>query len=118
MNCSKYLSPVLVWLPSVLVALVFVLNGWEKIVQPDQQGKVISDPVFIRGVGVLLLLATLLFLINRSLLVGSTFLAAYMTMIVGIHLYKGKPFEVALLIVIAVVFATYLRRPGVFHSSE
>ena len=37
-----------------------------------------------------------------------------MTFIVFIHMYKGKPHEVTILIVMATIFASYIRKPEIF----
>lgn len=39
-----------------------------------------------------------------------------MISMVFIHLYKGKPFEVTVLIVISIIFAAYIRNPQLFHQ--
>ncbi|GAL61769.1 hypothetical protein JCM19300_1592 [Algibacter lectus] len=41
-----------------------------------------------------------------------------MTLIVCIHMYKGKPYEVAILIVMATIFAAYIRSPLTFQQKR
>lgn len=77
--------------------------------------KVVTNKVVLIIVGSILLLATALFLVNKTLLWGTAFLALYMTFIVFIHLYKEKPFEVAALIVLATILSAYMRKPAVFQ---
>lgn len=69
-------------------------------------------------VGIGLLIAVALFPVNKTLILGTMLLAFYMTLIVFILIYKGKPFEIAILIVMLTVFAAYLRKPGVFHQKQ
>ncbi len=104
------------WLPSLVISIFFFLNAFEKIFYSNQLDKIISNGSMIVMVGVLLLVATALFLYDETLIFGTVVLACYMTCIVFIHLLKGKPFEVVILIVMCTIFAAYLRRPKLFHQ--
>ena len=68
--------------------------------------------------GVFLLVSTAMFLYNKTILIGTTLLALYMTFIVFIHMYKGKPYEVAILIVMATIFASYIRKPQLYNQKQ
>ncbi len=116
MKIEKLIRTGLIWLPSVIISTVFIQNALRKIFQSDQLDKVIANNTVIIIVGIILLLATALFMFNKTMIWGAAVLAFYMTCIVFIHMYKGKPFEVVGLIVIATIFAAYLRKPGLFHQ--
>lgn len=115
MKIENSIRTVLIWLPSVMVSMVFIQNAMGKIFQSNQLDKIITNNTVIIIVGIILLVATALFLFNKTMIWGTTILASYMTCIVFIHMLKGKPFEVVDLIVIATIFAAYLRKPELFH---
>lgn len=96
----------------------FVLNAVEKIFKSNQMDKIVVNSSVIIIVGIILLIATALFLYDKTIILGTTILALYMTFIVFIHLYKGKPFEVAILIVMSIIFAAYLRKPQLFQQNQ
>lgn len=118
MKIEKLIRTVLIWLPSVMISMVFIQNGMKKIFQPNQLDKIISNNTAIIVVGIILLIATALFLLNKTIIWGTTILASYMTFISFIHMYKGKPFEVVVLIAMATIFAAYLRKPELFHRKS
>lgn len=118
MNNRNIIRTILTWLPSIMVSMIFIQNGLGKILNPNQAGKVIQNEMFLMFVGVVLLIATILFLYNKTIIWGTTILASYMTLITCIHWYKGKPFEVVALIVACTIFAAYLRQPQLFHSNN
>ena len=118
MKIENVLKTVLIWLPSLIISVFFVPNALDKILHSDEQDKITSNSTLIIIVGVILLIATVLFLINKTLILGTTLLALYMTFIVFVHMYKGKPFEVVILIVMATIFAAYLRKPHLFHPKQ
>lgn len=113
---KKLLKPFLIWLPSLMLSLIFVPNALEKISSAEQLNKVVSNPVVIVGTGIFLLIATGLFLYQKTVYYGASFLIGYYLLITGIHMYKGKPHEVVALIVVAIVFATYVRVPDILKS--
>ena len=78
--------------------------------------KVVTNKVVIMSVGILLLIATALFLINKTMIWGAAFLALYMTFVVFIHIYKEKPFEVAGLIVFGTIISAYVRKPAMLQQ--
>lgn len=104
------------WLPSLMITLFFVPNALDKIMNANQANKIISNPSILIATGIFLLIATVLFLHPKTVLIGGSLLALYMTLIVGIHIYKGKAYDVTLLIVIGIVFATYIRTSHYFHK--
>ena len=118
MGFEKIIKKILIWLPSVIISVFYIPNALNKIFQSDQLDKVVTNSTVIIGVGVSLLIATALFLYNKTILIGTSLLAFYMTCIVAIHMYKGKPFEVTILIVMATIFAAYIRKPEIFHQKR
>lgn len=116
MKFQKMIRTALTWLPSIMIALIFIQNGLGKIFQSDQMDKVISNKAVLISVGVILLAGTLLFLFNRTIIWGTFLLAIYMTCIVFIHMLKEKPFEVAGMIVLGTIFAAFIRQPQLFHQ--
>ena len=80
--------------------------------------KIITNSTVMITSGIFLLIATALFLYNKTILIGTALLALYMTFIVFIHMYKGKPYEVTILIVMATIFASYVRKPQLFHQKQ
>ena len=118
MKNEKIIRTALIWLPSLMLAMIFIQNGLGKILHSGQMNKIVkNDTLFIAG-GITLLIATVLFLNNKTMLWGTTILVFYMTFIAFIHLYKGKPFEVAVLIIICTIFAAYLRKPQFFQKNN
>ena len=113
---NKVLRSILIWLPSIVIAMIFIQNGIGKVFSTDPLDKVITHKSVIIGVGIVLLIATALFLYNKTLILGTVILSLYMTCIVLIHMYKGKPFETAVLIVMSTIFAAFLRKPGWFYT--
>ena len=77
MKIKKLIRTVLIWLPSVMVSMVFIQNGLRKIFLSDQQDKIIASNTVIIIVGIILLVATTLFLINKTIIWGTTVLALY-----------------------------------------
>ena len=118
MKFEKIFKTLLAWLPSMMISVFFVLNACDKILYADQLDKIITNNVILAAVGFMLLISTALFLYDKTIIYGTAFLATYMTCVTFIHLYKGKPFEVVLLITICVVFAAYFRKPQIFYQNE
>ncbi|MCG9970515.1 hypothetical protein [Christiangramia crocea] len=115
---NKVLKVLLMWLPSVIISLFFIPNALDKILNSDQMDKIVTNSTIMISTGIFLLIATGLFLYNKTILIGTTLLALYMTFIVFIHMYKGKPYEVAILIVMATIFASYIRKPQLFYQKQ
>ena len=116
MKTKKILSTLLTWLPSVIILVFFIPNALHKVLRPSQLKKIITNNTALIMIGIFLLIASAMFLYKKTMLIGTTFLASYMTLIVCIHMYKGKPYEVAILIVMATIFAAYIRKPQLFHE--
>lgn len=115
---NNYLKLLVTWLPSVVITLFYIPNALDKILNSNQTDKIVADNTIMIATGIFLLIATALFLYNKTLLIGTTILALYMTLIVFIHMYKGKPYEVTLLIVMATIFASYIRKPQLFQQNQ
>ncbi|MGK0388752.1 MAG: hypothetical protein ACI94Y_001484 [Maribacter sp.] len=118
MKIENIFKTILIWLPSVIISIFFIPNALSKIFQSNQMDKIVTNHTVIIIVGIILLMATALFLYNKTIIIGTTLLASYMTCIVFIHMYKGKPFEVVILIVMCTIFAAYIRKPAFFHQKE
>jgi len=118
MKTNKMLKTLLKWLPSVILTLFFIPNALDKILHSNQMDKVVTNSTIMIVTGIFLLIATALFLYDKTILIGTTLLALYMTFIVFIHMYKGKPYEVTILIVIATIFASYIRKPQLFQQKQ
>ena len=117
MKIEKLIRIVLIWMPSVMISMVFIQNGMKKIFQPNQLDKIITNNTAIIVVGIILLIATALFLLNKTIIWGTTILASYMTFISFIHMYKGKPFEVVVLIAMATILPLILENQNCFTGS-
>ena len=115
MKTGKILKTILIWLPSLIITLFYIPNALNKLLEPDQTGKIIENSAVMITAGVFLLIATALFLYNKTILIGTALLSLYMIFIVLIHMYKEKPSEVVILILMATIFASYIRKPELFH---
>lgn len=116
MKIDKFLVPVLTWLPSLIVTLFFIPNALDKIQNPIQPDKVITNSSLMIGLGIILLIAMALFLYNKTMLIGTFILASYIASVTIIHMFKGKPYEIVLLITMCTIFAAYLRKPQLFYK--
>ncbi len=101
---------IVVWLPSILVAIYFIQNAVEKIVMSTELDKAGLSPTQIFIVGIILLVATALYVIDKTMIIGSTVLALYMISVVCIHFNNGKPYIIASQIVLAILYGAYIRR--------
>ena len=115
MNTNKILKTILLWLPSVMITLYYIPNALNKLLEPNQTGKIVESSAVIITAGIFLLIATALFLFNKTIMIGTAMLTLYMIFIVLIHMYKGKPSELVILILMATVFAGYIRKPELFQ---
>ena len=111
----KIIKHALTWLPSIMISLIFIQNGIGKIFQINQPEKIINNKAVLITVGIILILATVLFLVNRTIIWGTSILALYMTCITFIHISKEKPFEIVALIVVGTIFSAFIRKPKLFH---
>lgn len=118
MKFDQIIKTILSHLPSWILCAFFVPNAWSKIVQADQQVKVITNPTVIMIVGLVLLIAVGLFLVNKTMIYGAAILSIYMSFVVFVHMYKGKAYEVTSLIVVGTIFAVFLRNPALFYTQE
>ena len=116
MTNKKGLETSLIWVPSILIAIFFIKNAFEKIFQSNEITKLGLNNTSIIFVGILLLIATALFLMQRTLILGAAILALYMTFVLVVHIYKGRPFILTLFIVLAILVACYLRKAKPFFS--
>lgn len=110
MKGEKVLKKAFTWIPSLLLVFFYIPNALDKLLHPDQTGKIIENSAVMITAGIFILIGMALFLYNRTMLIGTSMLVLYMIAIVAIHLYKGKPSEVVILILIATLFASYIRQ--------
>ncbi len=113
---ERILSRILLWLPSLVITLFYIPNALDKLLDPHQTGKIVESSAVMITAGIFILIGTALFLYNKTILIGTSMLVLYMTFIVLIHMYKGKPSEIVILILMATVFASYIRKPYLFHQ--
>jgi len=118
MKATRILKAILTWFPSLIITLFFVPNAFDKILNPNQTDKIVVNSTIMIGTGIFLLMATAMFLYNKTILLGTTLLALYMTFVVFVHMYRGKPYEVAILIVMATIFAAFIRKPRLFQEKQ
>ncbi|MEA5403272.1 hypothetical protein VB776_10125 [Arcicella sp. DC2W] len=116
MKPNKIFKTTLIWLPSLLVASFFIQNSFEKIFHSNEISKLSLNSTSIMLVGIFLLISTALFLIEKTLIIGTVILASYMTFVVFVHISKGKPFLLTVLIVVGIIFAAYLRKAQFFSK--
>ena len=105
-------------MPSLAILLFYIPNALDKLINHDQTGKIVESSAVMITAGIFILVGTALFLYKRTMLIGTSMLVLYMTPIVLIHMYKGKPAEIVLLILIATIFAAYIRRPQLFSRDN
>ena len=113
---QKTLSKILIWLPSLVIILYYIPNALDKLLNPNQTEKIVENVAVMITAGIFLLIATALFLYKKTILIGTSMLVLYMIFIVLIHMYKGKPSEIVILILMATIFASYIRNPQLFHQ--
>lgn len=111
---NSFIKKLLTWLPSLVILLFFIPNALHKLTHHNQTDKIIANSGIMIATGIFLLIAVALFLYPKTLVIGTALLVLYMTLIVGIHMYKGKAYEVTILIVMSTIFAAYIRQPKYF----
>src|SRR5687767_14951879 len=116
MTTSKSIRTVLIWLPSLPIIIFFIRNALDKIIHSNQSGKLVSNSAILILTGVALLIATALFLYEKTIIVGTAILATYMTMVVFIHMSKGKPFFLTILVVLLTIIAGYIRKTKLHNT--
>ena len=117
-NWENILSKVLIWTPSFVLTLFYIPNGLDKLVDPGQTGKIVESSVVMIIAGAFILIGTALFLLKKTMLIGTSMLVLYMLAITIIHIYKGKPAEILILILIATILATHIRKMNAFSLSS
>ena len=118
MKVQSLLKTILLWLPSLAICYFYIPNALNKIIDHNQADKVIENPIIMVATGMFLLIALGLFLYQKTMPIGSLLLALYMTLIMCIHMYKGKPYEVTILIIMSTIFAAYIRQPQYFRKEK
>lgn len=113
---GKILNRILRWLPTLAIALYYIPNALDKLINPNQTGKIVENSAVMITAGIYLVIATALFLYNKTILIGTSMLALYMIFIILIHMYKGKPSEIVILILMATIFASYIRKSQLNHQ--
>ena len=114
MKTENILKTILIWLPSIVISLYYLQNALDKLLDPNQTGKIVESSAVMITAGIFILIAIALFLYNKSILIGTSLLTLYMILIVLIHWFKGKPTELVILILVATIFASYIRKPHLY----
>jgi hypothetical protein len=109
MTTSKTMKTALIWLPTIPVVSFFIQNAFDKIINSSQSDKFVSNSSILILTGVVLLVATGLFLYEKTIIIGTAILAIYMTIVVFVHINKGKPFVLTIMIVLLTIVAGYIR---------
>jgi hypothetical protein len=112
MTTNKTIRTALIWLPSVVVTIFFLQNAIDKVVNSNPPGKLVSNTYIVILTGAVLLFALALFLYKKTIILGTVILSTYMTFVVFVHVSKGKPFFLTILIVLLTIFAGYIRKAG------
>lgn len=110
---QNLITNILKWLPSILVAIFFVQNALEKIIHSTTLDKAGLSPTQILLVGIILLVATALYLTDKTMIIGTILLALYMTSVTIIHFNNGKPYIIASQIVVAILYGAYIRQMNI-----
>ncbi|MFK7782555.1 hypothetical protein [Psychroserpens sp.] len=118
MKANKILRTILIWLPSVAIVLFYIPNALDKLINHNQTGKVVESSAVMITAGLFILIGVALFLYNKTMIIGTAMLTLYMVFIVLIHMYKGKPSELVILILMSTVFAAYIRNPELFQMKS
>ncbi len=116
MKSNNTITRILIWLPSIAITLFYIPNALNKLLEPNQTGKIVESSAVMITAGVFLLIAIALFLYNKTMLIGTSMLVLYMIFIVLIHMYKEKPSEIVILILMTTIFAAYIRKPQLFQQ--
>lgn len=114
---QKIAGIVLTVLPGLmlLASAAMKLSGAPEIVEGFT--KFGFDPGVIRPIGVVELLATLLFLVPRTSFVGAILITGYMGGAICTHLRVGEPIIIPIALGVVVWIGYGLRRPGVIKSA-
>ena len=98
----------------MVILLFYIPNALDKLIHHDQTGKIVESSAVMVTAGIFILIGIVLFLYDKTILIGTLMLALYMTCIALIHMYKDKPAEIVILILIATIVAAIIRQP--FYS--
>jgi hypothetical protein len=116
---EKKVSPRLVWTMSIILALLFALNGVLLIVRPAQFGSPLAgstqstDPIVL-ALGVAFCIGSLLLVVPRTAWIGASLLAVLLVGVIGVWLFQGATIQTVIpaLFVVSLVTLAYVRRPG------
>ncbi|MDP5060691.1 MAG: hypothetical protein NWP64_02110, partial [Maribacter sp.] len=98
--------------------LFYIPNALDKLINHDQTGKVVESSAVMITAGLFILIGVVLFLYNKTMMIVTAMLTLYMIFIVLIHMYKGKPSELVILILMSTVCAAYIRKPELFQLTS
>lgn len=107
---QNWVQTIIKWLPAMLVSIFFVQNAFEKILKSTELDKAGLSPTQILITGIVLLIATALYLIDKTMIIGTVILMLYMISVVFIHFNNGKSYIIASQIVLAIAYGAYMRR--------
>jgi hypothetical protein len=112
------IQQLIIWLPSIWVAYFFIDNAIRKVIAPAAEMKAgLSDP-FVVLVGVALLLFVVLFVMSRTALWGAFLLAAYMSVVLVMHIKNDKPFMLTAGVIVLILAAVTVRYPKLVSETK
>ncbi len=112
---SQKASKITGWTLSILLAFMFTMSAVMKLTQNEtavaQATSVGIDATTYMYIGIVEIIAMVLFLIPRTGVIGSLLLIAYMGGAIATHLQHGQPIMMAVAFQIALWIAAFLRFP-------
>lgn len=118
MKTNRFLSIFLTWAPSLAITFFYIPKGLDKLLNPNQTGKIVENSAIMIIAGIFILLGNALFLYNKTIQIGTSMLVLYISCVILIHMYRDKPAEIVILMLIATIFASYIRAPKHFHKNS
>lgn len=116
----KKINKIAGWVLTILLGLLFALSAFMKLSQNEaaiaQAAAIGFDANTYRLIGVVELVALVLFLIPRTGILGSLLLIAYMGGAIATHLQHSQPIIMAVSVQVLVWIAFVLRYPAILQQ--
>lgn len=116
----KKINKIAGWVLTILLGLLFAFSAFLKLSQNEaaivQAAAMGFDATTYRMIGVVELVALILFLIPRTGILGSLLLIAYMGGAIASHLQHQQPIIMAVTVQVLVWIAFILRYPAVLQQ--
>lgn len=116
----KKINKIAGWVLTILLGLLFALSAFMKLSQNEaaiaQAATIGFDANTYRLIGVVELVALVLFLIPRTGILGSLLLIAYMGGAIATHLQHSQPIIMAVSVQVLVWIAFVLRYPAILQQ--